>query len=804
MSLFATSPARAIFAPALVVMFCAMHGTGMAVAAEQSAPPDFAKLIVPVLKDKCFGCHGGDKPKGDLSLETLAVDFEKEGETWKTVYEKLSDGSMPPKGKPQPTPEQRRLVSTWVAGQLTAHARVETAKNGRARIRRLNRIEYINTLRDLLGAEIDPEQLPEDGVAGGFDNVDAALDLSSSLLGSYLETIDAALQAAMHPGRRPETTKRHIEFAALGRQMTKTNRPMPRLGTSTLVRDNEVIFTSAGNIEKPVLDAMAATTGLYRFRLSAHAVNTGKPMTLLIYTGNYGRGVQGLLTRPVEMIDVPETPGVVEFTVPLVAKESISMSPYGLGNVYTKVADDFNGPAFSVNWIEVEGPLIEAWPPEPSVRLLGDVDLSKAGEAEAEKILRKFAPRAFRRPVRDAELEPFMALMKSRLEKGYSVEAALRVGLTGILCSPDFLYLSATPGKLNDFDLASRLSYFLWSTMPDDALMELAGKGELAKPEILRRQVERMLNDPRSHKFTENFTGQWLSLRNLKATIPDKKTYPDFDEWLMFSMPRETYGFFEEILRNDRPVTEFLVSDWSMLNERLAELYGVPDVHGSALRKVVLPAGAHRGGVLTQAAVLKVTANGTNTSPVVRGAWVLDHLLGTPPPPPPKDVPAIEPDIRGAKTIREQLTKHRAIERCANCHAKIDPLGNALENFDVIGGWREAYRVPPDNSRQRVKVNTYQGKDRPVGRGPAVDAADQLPDGRKFATVDDLKALLMADSEQVARALTQKLLVYATGHRLEFGDQESVTALLAAAKSKNYGFRSLIHELVQSPTFRSK
>ena len=334
--------------------------------------------------------------------------------------------------------------------------------------------------------------------------------------------------------------------------------------------------------------------------------------------------------------------------------------------------------------------------------------------------------------------------------------------------------MSAVPGKLDDFDLATRLSYFLWSSTPDDTLAELASRGELGKPDVLRQQVERMLDDPKAHALTENFTGQWLSLRNLKATIPDKKLYPDFDELLEYSMPRETYLFFEEILKDDRSVLEFVHSDWSMLNERLATLYGIPDVAGSAFRKVQLPAGCHRGGVLTQAAVLKVTANGTNTSPVVRGAWVLDHILGTPPPPPPKDVPAIEPDIRGAKTIREQLTKHRQIESCASCHTKIDPPGNALENFDVIGGWREFYRTIPGGGRKQVKITTAKGRSNGVGKGPNVDAADELPGGRKFADIDGFKQLLLDDPDQLARGLTEKLLVYATGHGLEFADREVV------------------------------
>jgi Protein of unknown function (DUF1588)/Protein of unknown function (DUF1585)/Protein of unknown function (DUF1592) len=269
-------------------------------------------------------------------------------------------------------------------------------------------------------------------------------------------------------------------------------------------------------------------------------------------------------------------------------------------------------------------------------------------------------------------------------------------------------------------------------------------------------------------------------------------------------MPQETYRFFEEILKDDRSVLEFLHSDWSMLNERLATLYGIPGVTGHTIRKVALPASSHRGGVLTQAAVLKVTANGTNTSPVTRGAWILDRILGTPAPPPPKDVPAIEPDIRGAKTLREQLAKHRTIESCAACHLKIDPPGNALENFDVIGAWIDNYRFDARLPGKRRMVMTEKGKLAPVGIGRKVEAADELSGGRKFADVDEFKKLLLADPDQFARNLTQKLLVYGTGHALEFADGAAVDRIVAEVRDRKYGFRSLIHALVQSPTFRSK
>jgi hypothetical protein len=790
--------AALFLAPALVLTVPAAEP------AAQAPDAIFPLKVAPVLKTYCVSCHGGSKPKADLSLDALTPDFARNADAWKRVLDRLSDGSMPPEGKKRPTAAQNQTVTDWVGGGLAAYQAKKAAADGRARLRRLNRVEYVNTLRDLLGAEVDIETLPEDSRASGFDNVDAALDLSSTLLERYLETADAALDAVFVTGPKPEARKWHIDLVPLAKKLTKTIRPMPRFGVSTLIRENEVVFFGENMASKPLVETQTSVAGTYRFRISANAIRHGKGMTILFYAGNYGRGLQGLTTRPLGAHDVGDKPTVIEFTARMGARDSIRMSPHGLPNVYTKMPDDYSGPGLAVQWVEVEGPLVDTWPPVPTARLLGGFDLARRNPADAEAILRRFAPRAFRRPVTDAELAPFFGLVKTRLDKGYAFEDALRVGLKAILCSPDFLYLSATPGKLNDFDLATRLAYFLWSTTPDDALLAAAAKGELSRADGLRTQVERMLADPNARGFTENFTGQWLSLRDLKATNPDKKLYPDFDDLLELSMPQETYRYFEELLKDDRSVLEFVHADWSMLNERLAKLYGIPGVEGNAFRKVTLPPDSHRGGVMTQAAVLKVTANGTNTSPVTRGAWVLDRILGTPAPPPPKDVPAIEPDIRGAKTLREQLAKHRTIASCASCHAKIDPPGNALENFDVIGGWRTWYRVDPNSRAPRVQITRGTGRTAPVGKGPKVDAADELPDGRKFADIDEFKKLVLADRDQFARGLTEKLLVYGTGHGLELADRQTVENIVADIRAKNYGFRTLIHAIVQSPTFRSK
>jgi hypothetical protein len=396
-------------------------------------------------------------------------------------------------------------------------------------------------------------------------------------------------------------------------------------------------------------------------------------------------------------------------------------------------------------------------------------------------------------------VQPFRELFEAKRAEGYTFEQAVRVGLKGIMVSPRFLFLDEKPGRLDDIALASRLSYFLWCTMPDDELLALADQQKLSDRETLRGQVERMLNSPQVHEFTKNFVGQWLNLRDIDFTEPDRLLYPEFDDMLKAAIVDETHLFFEEVLRDNLSLTNFVASDFTLLNERLAKHYGIPGVEGHVFRKVPLPPDSHRGGVLTMASVLKVSANGTTTSPVIRGAYVLDRILGTPPDPPPPGVPAIEPDIRGATTIREQLAKHREIESCATCHVKIDPPGFALESFDVIGGWRENYR-----SRGNGDPVTIDGRRMHYLHGPPVDPSGVLADGREFRDIDELRQLLLADKDQLARALTVKLLTYGTGGAPAPADQQEVEAIIGRVRNRDYGFRTLVHEIVQCDLFRRK
>jgi Protein of unknown function (DUF1592)/Protein of unknown function (DUF1588)/Protein of unknown function (DUF1585) len=396
-------------------------------------------------------------------------------------------------------------------------------------------------------------------------------------------------------------------------------------------------------------------------------------------------------------------------------------------------------------------------------------------------------------------VKPYLTRVKAKLDAGASFEKAVRVALKEVLVSPNFLFLRETPGKLDDYALASRLSYFLWSSMPDADLLALADQRKLHEAATLDGQVERMLNDSKAAAFTENFCGQWLDLRKIDDTAPDPALYPEYDDVLMVAMLKEPQLFFDEVLKNDLSLTNFVASDFTLVNGRLAKHYGIPGVTGQDFQKVTLPKESHRGGVLTMAGVMKVTANGTTTSPVLRGSWVLDRILGTPPPKPPMDVEAVEPDIRGATTIRQQLAKHRERAECAGCHAKIDPPGFALESFDVIGGWRDYYRSVGKGGPAVVNGRTMRYK-----RGPEVDPADVMPDGSRFANVDEFRHLLLKDKDQLARALAGKLLTYATGGAPTKADRAEVDAIVAKVRAKDYGFRTLVHEVVQSRLFQSK
>lgn len=517
---------------------------------------------------------------------------------------------MPPKTKPRPTTKEIQTLTDWVAAQSSDFY----SKEGRVVLRRLNRVEYENTVRDLFSVNVSvKEMLPEDANSQGFDNVGAALNISPVLMERYLEAADTVINAALLPVHKLESkTERFDLYDSL---------PSWFLAGVYKRDDGVVLFRSSGDSATDLRKFKAPAPGRYRFRISASAHNSETPLPMAVILGNFV--VSGNITRHLGYFNAhPGEPRVIEIEERLAAKnDTIKITPVSLPFVYLKheTMPNYPGPGLKIHWVEVEGPLPEPWPTESHRKVFGDVDPKAGTLADAEKLLRNLLPRAFRRPVDDEELKPFVSLVSKGLGMGLSFEAALRTGYKAVLSSPKFLFLREPAGKLSDHAIASRLSYFLWSTMPDDILIGLANNGKLHHPDVLHSQVERMLKHPKARAFTENFTGQWLGLREINATTPDKSLYPEFEEFLQWSSLRETHLFFDEILRENLGARNFIDSDFAMLNGRLARHYNIPDVHGVEFRKVALKPEYHRGGVITHASVLKVTANGTNTSPVVRG-----------------------------------------------------------------------------------------------------------------------------------------------------------------------------------------
>ena len=497
----------------------------------------------------------------------------------------------------------------------------------------------------------------------------------------------------------------------------------------------------------------------------------------------------------------------------------------------------WSGPGLACDWVEIEGPLHEVWPSAAHRLLFGELPLvewkgdaqpgvrpplrksvrqevahsrnqpdksaglwtvkSDAPLVDADRLLANFLPRAFRRPVAEEVRRKYVASVEARLKAGDCFESAMRWAYRTALCSSDFLFhLSGNP---DDHALALRLSYFLWNSEPDTRLTELAATGKLRTS--LRSEVERLLTDAKSQRFIDDFLGQWLKLRSIGTNDPDQKLYPDFDQYLQDSMVSETRSFFRELLGKNLDASHFIRSDFAMLNEKLARHYGIAGVSGPQIRRVALRPDCPRGGFLTQGAILKITANGTTTSPVPRGAFVLARLLGQPPEPPPPNTPAVEPDVQGTTTIREQLDKHRADPSCAACHAKIDPPGFALESFDVIGGQRKNYRAI-SNGPQYPRDNLDPTIDVMFRLGPLVDPSGTLADGRPFSGIAEFQALL-ANDPRLLKNLTEQFTVYATARPLAFSDRDEIAGIVQRTQKQGGGIRTLLHELVQSRLFQT-
>jgi hypothetical protein len=760
----------------------------------------------------CNDCHREDA-KQQFDLTSLSTDFAVEGnrQSWLRVREQLVHGFMPPKEEKQPEVGERNQAIDWIERRLIEATKMKRQSVGRVPLRRLSRVEYENTVRDLLGVEVDLSDLiPDERVADGFGNNAESLHVSSFLLDAYLAAADRVLEGAIANGPRPNTFKKRFDI-----RDERTVKPKGSVYRHE--SDGVAVFSSwvSANIQATLWQFNTRSRGKYRFRISAYGIQTDKPTTFHVKAGPMNAAAEQYLIGYFSV--PPNEPKEIEFIENMEANLTIRIVVDGLGVTPPQVekigAENYTGPGLLIQHVDIEGPIVETWPPDSHRRIFGDRRqvstpnkpnyrevVSDKPLEDAREILTQFAQRAFRRDVTPTDVEPFLKRFQRLQEQGRSFEESVRVALKGILLSPDFLFIKESVGELNDFELANRMSYFLWSSMPDDELFQLARAGKLKNAAVVQQQVERMLTDPKSAAFKKEFVYQWLGLQAIDDTAPDALLYPEYDDLLKVSMLKEVELFFADVLENDLSLDTFVDSDFTYLNGRLAKHYdiaGVPE--GVDFQKVILPDDSPRGGLLTMGAVLKVTANGTTTSPIVRGNWVLNRLLATPPPKPPESIEAVEPDIRGATTIRKQLSKHRDLPQCAGCHRIMDPHGFALENFDVIGGWRDHYRSIGEGT-----LISKEGRSMRYRQGPAVETADELADGRQFASIQEYKQLLLADRERLAEAFAGKLFSYATGAHVELADRDDIRAIVKAARDKNYGVRTMIQAVINSPSFRQK
>ncbi|MCA9053850.1 MAG: DUF1592 domain-containing protein, partial [Planctomycetaceae bacterium] len=644
--------------------------------AESAAPADERdqrdgdsrpQLVDHLLQRVCLDCHAGAAPEGNLNLEHLAFNFDDPDTfaLWVKVHDRIRDREMPPRDSAQPGLVVRETLLNVLDDRLSTHSLQRQQTQGRALARRLNRDEYQNTLRDLLGIETDfRRRLPPDGTAHGFDKVGAGLSISAEHAEAFLAVSDAAVEELLSgAGDAPAVIERRFpqRFTTdhFSEEFIRRRQYMYGALPDAIVRFGD--FQDLVLAERSAFSA--ATSGQYRFTIRARAWQSKEPVLARIRRAD-SQGNQLSESTVVGFVEFPPEGAERTITTYLDEREGLRLSPYGITQPHVERSaillsqsfETYPGPGLAIEWVEVEGPLRSDWPTTAFQRLFAGVDFATASVSDAKLVLERLLPLAFRRPTTNEEVRHYLDIYEHAATEG-DYRSGIKVTLQAVICSPKFLFLEAPAGPLDDYALASRLAYFLWSSMPDEHLIQLAASGTLREPDVLRHEVVRLLLDPKSAAFVESFTGQWLDLRRIRATTPDPKLYPEFDALLEWSMVEETRRFFETILRDELSIQNFLDTDFAVLNERMAVHYGIPGVEGVEFRKVALPADSVRGGLLSHASILKVTADGTTSSPVRRGIWVSERILGEAIPNPPANVPAVEPDIRGATTIREQLAK---------------------------------------------------------------------------------------------------------------------------------------------------
>jgi hypothetical protein len=724
----------------------------------------FKKQVQPILQQYCYDCHGNGKSKGDLSLDKYKTleSIRADRKTWELVLRNVKSGEMPPEKKPQPTLSQRETLAKFVEEQVFP---VDSKKPdpGRVTIRRLNRAEYNNTIRDLVGVEFRPaDDFPVDDVGYGFDNIGDVLSMPPILLEKYLSAAEKILSAAIvETGPVLDGPKKRIEAEKLP---TTADGSKP-YGNYAFALNKEGEIYTTNHID-------AAGEYIIRTRAFGQQAGPEAPKLELRLDG-----------KAIKVFDVHAVEGKsqnYDFKLKIEPGDHRLAGAYI--NNYVRPDGDRN---LIIDYFEVIGPVSIQPYPEPHRRIFFRDAAPADKDAYAREIISRFAKRAFRRPVAKDEVDRLTTLYAMARKDGDSFERSVKVALSAVLISPHFLFrgeIQPEPDNpraihpINEFALASRLSYFIWSTMPDDRLSELAEKKTLRKN--LDSEIARMLKDPRSRALVDNFANQWLQIRNLASMTPDPKLYPGWDNELRDSMRTETEMFFENLMRENHSVLELIDANYSFLNERLAKHYGVDGVSGKEFQKVIFKDNK-RGGILTQGSILTITSNPTRTSPVKRGKWILENIVGAPPPPPPPNVPELEEAKEAKGSLRERMEKHRENAMCASCHARMDPIGFGFENYDGVGKWRD--------------------KD---GEHP-VDAAGKLLSGEDFRDAGELKKIL-ADKkrDEFLQCLASKMLTFALGRGMEYYDRTSLDGIVKRMSKNQYRFSALVEGVVNSPAFQ--
>jgi hypothetical protein len=799
------------FLTSVVVCWGLVFCRGLVFLASTGAVADeaeFEKDVLPILQSHCIRCHGAERQEGSVRLDTLSVNLIEDRaatENWHEVLNVLQASEMPPEGELPLSSEQLQTVTDWVSSSIRQALDARRKTDGRVVMRRLNRIEYQHTMRDLLGLDMDyARDLPPDALsADGFRNDGRSLQMSSLQFEYYLATARRALDRVIVQSEQPRTFDFTFAESNVDEWLGDAQR------SNRLGRRQEFLA-------KMVNDYPDDGEFLVRVRLTADLKPaTGYP--LLEVSAGYRPDTELLMQEfdPVE-ITSPESQmfefrGRLEnFPLPVRGQGKYPGLVVRVRNVYddksplppaqkdekgrTVYPDEAHLPTLTIESVEFHGNAYDQWPPALHRRILFDSPgVDREDVTSVAEVLQRFMARAFRRNVDDTEVARFVDFYQSIRPEFPSFEETIREALAMVLVQPDFLFLLEPAGDekrpISEPELASRLSYFLWSTMPDDRLMELANAGTLR--ESLVGEVDRMLADPRSQRFAEQFTDQWLSLNVVDNVAVNRDRYPGFDDRLKRDMCEETHAVFAELLREDLSAIQLLAADFTMLNEPLAKHYGIDGVFGRSFRRVPLPPELHRGGILSHASILLSNSTGADSHPVRRAVWIRDRLLNDPPAPPPPNVPTLKetnPEFHQL-SVREQLEIHRTRESCNNCHRDIDGWGIALENFDAVGKWRaDIQRRVGDGSEMHP-----------------IDATVELPGGRKVVGADGLRAYLAGDRKQdFARSLVSRVFTYALGRSLELSDQQAVDDVLDQFARDDYRLRGLVHKVVVSEPFQMK